>query len=510
FNYGLPFLRQAMAGRTYPIVSSNITLSGSQEPLFAPWLILERRFVDEDGQHHDLKLGVFGVCPRQILKWDRHHLEGEVEVADLVEAAGLAMERLRQEGADIIIGLSHSGIVDRTTAWGMENATQAIAKELSPDALIAGHTHKYFPDVSMPITGGIDPHEGTLHGVPTVQPGFWGSHLGVVDLELCLRDTKWHVEGAHSELRRAAQFDQPSTRLAAFTQEAHQRTLSRMQRPIGQTPMPLNTYFAQVAPDIGLELMLRAQEHWARAVLGNSDIPILAAASPMKAGGFTGQDHYVDIPAGPLTQRHASDLYFYPNTLAILRATGAQVREWLERSASQFATISQGARGGPLLCVASPAYDFDVLSGLYAQFDISGPPAFCPETYTPCTGRRVVDLTRNGVPVEPTDQFYLVTSAYRAGGGGGFPLDGMALVEDVPSTTAREALTTYLQEDGTVAPVPKVHWSLAPLASTTAYFDTGPGARRGQVPLPKGLSYLGPGENAFDRYLVRLDALIQG
>jgi len=108
FNYGLPFLRQAMAGRTFPIVSSNITLTGSQEPLFAPWVILERRFADEGGRHHDLKLGVFGVCPRQILKWDRHHLEGEVEVADLVEAAGLAMERLRQEGA---ISLSVSPIL---------------------------------------------------------------------------------------------------------------------------------------------------------------------------------------------------------------------------------------------------------------------------------------------------------------------------------------------------------------------------------------------------------------
>ncbi|VEA21794.1 2',3'-cyclic-nucleotide 2'-phosphodiesterase [Salmonella enterica subsp. enterica] len=42
---------------------------------------------------------------------------------------------------------------------------------------------------------------------------------------------------------------------------------------------------------------------------------------------------------GQLTFRNAADLYLYPNTLVVVKASGKEVKEWLECSAGQFNQI---------------------------------------------------------------------------------------------------------------------------------------------------------------------------
>ena len=73
FNYGLDFLRQAIAGANFPYVSANATLDDgdgnpdNDKPAFEPWVILDRSFTDESGATHKLKVGVIGFMPPQIL-----------------------------------------------------------------------------------------------------------------------------------------------------------------------------------------------------------------------------------------------------------------------------------------------------------------------------------------------------------------------------------------------------------------------------------------------------------
>ena len=43
---------------------------------------------------------------------------------------------------------------------------------------------------------------------------------------------------------------------------------------------------------------------------------------------------------GQLTFRNAADLYLYPNTLIVVKASGKEVKEWLECSAGQFKQIA--------------------------------------------------------------------------------------------------------------------------------------------------------------------------
>jgi 2',3'-cyclic-nucleotide 2'-phosphodiesterase/3'-nucleotidase len=43
--------------------------------------------------------------------------------------------------------------------------------------------------------------KGTLNGVPSVMPGMWGDHLGVVDLVLNNDGGKWQVTQSKAEAR---------------------------------------------------------------------------------------------------------------------------------------------------------------------------------------------------------------------------------------------------------------------------------------------------------------------
>lgn len=48
---------------------------------------------------------------------------------------------------------------------------------------------------------GADLEKGTLHGVPSVMPGSWGSHLGVIDLLLSQEGDDWMVADSAVESR---------------------------------------------------------------------------------------------------------------------------------------------------------------------------------------------------------------------------------------------------------------------------------------------------------------------
>ncbi|MBP0573912.1 5'-nucleotidase C-terminal domain-containing protein, partial [Mycobacterium tuberculosis] len=91
------------------------------------------------------------------------------------------------------------------------------------------------------------------------------------------------------------------------------------------------------------------------------NLPVLSAAAPFKAGGRSGPDYYTDVAAGDVAIRNVADLYLYPNTVRAVEVTGANVREWLERSVGIFNQIEVGKADQPLINASFPSYNFDVI-----------------------------------------------------------------------------------------------------------------------------------------------------
>jgi 2',3'-cyclic-nucleotide 2'-phosphodiesterase (5'-nucleotidase family) len=76
---------------------------------------------------------------------------------------------------------------------------------------------------------GVDAEGGAIHGKPALMAGFWGSHLGIIDLWLEM-DTRWQVVEPRIEVRPIARRDANGRAIALVKSDASRPDLSRRSR----------------------------------------------------------------------------------------------------------------------------------------------------------------------------------------------------------------------------------------------------------------------------------------
>jgi len=484
FNYGLAFLKNAIQGAAFPYVSANVVEDSGPDkgkPAFRPYVILERRFADETGQSHDMKVGVIGFVPPQIMLWDRLNLTGRVAARDIPATARELIPKMRAEGADVVVVIAHSGFEFGETVFFAENTVARLAEVPGVDAIVFGHSHGEFPGRFFNRHPKVDLERGLINGVPAVMAGFWGSHLGVIDLTLNRSEGRWKSAEPRSQLRpvydRAARkaIAEPDPMVVEVVKREHEATLAYVRAEIARSAQPIHSFFAQVADDPSVQLVSLAQIAYAKKALAGTPhaaLPVLSAAAPFKSGGRGGAQNYTDIPAGPIAVRNVADLYVYPNTVQVVKLTGAQVREWLEMSAVAFNRIDPaGAPEQNLINSGFPSYNFDTIDGVSYRIDVTRPARYdrSGKLVAP-DARRIVDLRFNGEPIDDKAEFGVVTNNYRASGGGNFPgLDGSNIILSSPDEN-REALLQYLQASRTVQPAADNNWRIQPVPGVKLRF----------------------------------------
>lgn len=508
FNYGLDFLNKSLHGAEFPYINANVYCADDNgcwndvkkgEHLFTPYIIKEKQIVDSEGNNQTIKIGYIGFVPPQILLWDKQNLTGKVTVEDIVATAKKYVPEMKAKGADLIIAIPHSGIGSTENPGDpmAENATYALTYVDGINAILFGHSHSIFPDAKYADLPNTDVTKGLLNGVPAVMPGRWGDNLGVVDFKLERKDGKWSVLSATTKARPIydGATKTPLVEADAAIHDAvaaeHQGTLAFVDEPIGVAAADMYSFLTLVQDDPTVQIVSDAQIANVKAKLPEAlkDLPILSASAPFKAGGRHGTtsdaDQYVQVDKGALTFKNAADLYLYPNTMVAVKATGAELKDWLECSANQFNQIDP-TKTTPQELInwdGHPTYNFDVLDGLTYKIDVTQPSKFDRDcAVVNANANRIVDLSytdANGKVFTGEEfaakEFIVASNNYRAFGGKFAGTGSDHVVLELPDTN-REALAAYItaqsqfnettgKYDGMVNPSADYNWDFKTIST---------------------------------------------
>ncbi|PSL22258.1 5'-nucleotidase C-terminal domain-containing protein [Shimia abyssi] len=509
FNLRHEDLRTILEQIDCPVLCSNLdALPFAEQPYAGLWrrsVIINARLVSDEKRTKTVKVGLFSVLPPQVIKWDAKRIGAYLAAQDIVAVSEQAARELKEEGADIVLALAHSGFSSVNHVRGSENAALSVARLSTVDAVVAGHVHKVFPlpDCNQ---SSISSEILCLAETPIVMPGAFGSHLGFLRLSLRQIENQWQVTGKHSKVIPSERVKEDPS-LVALLSKAHKHTLAAANVIVGDLEDAVHSYFSVVLDDRAVRLVAEAKlDHLEREFAGTelASLPLLASVAPMKCGGRGGPGHYTDIAAGPMPARAIADLQLFANELSVLRLTGAEILEWLEMSSSLYNQLIPGTQDQILIDQDTAAYNREAIYGLAYEINLSAPARYGRDgLLLDNTARRVESVTYRGLDIDLNQEFLLATNEYRAGGGGGYPGADSSRSIDIRPAGVREILCEYLASSQGKSNGAIPSWRFKELPSTSAIFDTGTRAELLQSPDCVDLKLLEKRSDGFCRFRLK-------
>ncbi|MBP2335216.1 2',3'-cyclic-nucleotide 2'-phosphodiesterase/3'-nucleotidase [Saccharothrix coeruleofusca] len=433
FNYGIPLLRQFEKQLDFPLLAANALDAATGRPAFRPYVI---KTVWRTGGP-PLRVGVLGLTNPGIAVWDKANVEGRMTFPGLLEQAREWVPAVRRAGADLVVVAAHSG-ADLSSSLGdqlpfPENCAALVAEEVPGiDAILVGHAHQE-------IAQRFVTNKATGRQVLLTEPLFWGKRLSLVefDLEWAPRGG-WRLRASRSQVLNSNTVPE-DPRVVRLLRGDHDKVVAYVNSKVGTCKATMSGANARYEDTAALDFINHVQAAKLKESLGEG-LPVLSLASPFNRAAA--------IPAGDVSVRDVAGLYTFDNTLYGVRLTGAQIKDYLERSASYFQQVTgPGPHAPDALTNANgtPDYLYDVLAGLDApltyDIDIARP-----------VGSRIANLAYGGAPVAADQAFAVAVNNYRQSGGGNFPHIAGAPVLHNQQLEIRQLLIEWVRARGEIDP----------------------------------------------------------
>ncbi|MEH7386746.1 bifunctional UDP-sugar hydrolase/5'-nucleotidase, partial [Bacillus sp. JJ1521] len=415
-------LVRAINESNFPWLSANILNENGEPFIGKPYITIEL----EDG----IKAAILGVTTHYIPNWENPENIKGLTFEDTFESTKKWVEKIRKEEEPDLMLVSYHGGFEADLETGEptekltgENQGYRICEEIEGiDLLLTGHQHRSLA--------------GKVRGVPIVQPSFNGQAIGKVTLTLTKNEDKWAIIDAIPELVFVDEIEADESSLL-LVKEYEAETQAWLDQPIGQVigDMVIDDPLKVRLKDHALvEFINKVQMDAAKVSISNT------ALFNNVTKGFPSN----------ITMRDVVSSYIYPNTLKVIRISGKDIKDALERSASYFMVENGEVTVNPSFTTPKPQhYNYDMWEGIDYTFDISKP-----------IGERVVVLTYKDEPVQLDGEYDVVMNNYRAGGGGEYVMfKDKPIIKDVPLDMS-ELIANYILERGTIEATVNQNWKV--------------------------------------------------
>jgi 2',3'-cyclic-nucleotide 2'-phosphodiesterase/3'-nucleotidase len=427
FNYGLEVLWKAKRESKFPWLAANIRQTYKKAPQrFEPYIIKNVQ---------GIRVGIVGFITPGVPRWEvPAHYQG-YEFEQIVEAAKRVIPPLRKR-VDVLVVIAHSGLgrdpqVSTTEYSDVagENVIAALARTMPEiDIIFYGHSHQEVPEM-------------LLNGVLLSQARNWGQSLARADVVMERGPQgRWRVASKKSATIPVTDQVAPDPEILALAKPFHEATQKYLDTPIATSEKEMDGQRARYEDHPFVDLIHKVQMEYGQADVSLATMFLTSAR----------------VPAGQVTVRQAAALYIYDNTLYTVEATGAQLKEALERAATYYTSwpLKEGER------IRLPGFNADAAQGVSYVIDVTRPP-----------GDRVRDLTYKGAPLDPNQKLRVAINNYRYAGGGQYEsLKGLPVVYRSPMEV-RDLLIEYVTRVGKIPSEADHNWKIIPSEAVDAMLE---------------------------------------
>ncbi|MFK4292501.1 2',3'-cyclic-nucleotide 2'-phosphodiesterase/3'-nucleotidase [Bacillus sp. RC240] len=425
FNYGMDILNNAVTTANSPYLSANILDKNRKEPYFGkPYII---KHIESN-----IKIAILGVTTHYIPHWEQAHHIKDLQFEDAFETTKKWVSYIRKhEKSDLLVVAYHGGF-ERDLQTGVptevltgENQGYAMCHEIEGiDILLTGHQHREIAHT-------------VINGVTILQTGCNGHSVGKVTVTFEKAEQKWVKKESYSELLpvQGIAADQDVLSLVANYEEKTQNWLDK----------PIGIIYGDM--QISDAMQTRLQDHPFIEFINKIQMDIANVSI-----SCTSLFHNTS-PGFPkhVTMRDIVSNYIYPNTLKVIRITGADIKNALELSASYFTLKADGTIiVNPTYIEPKPQhYNYDMWEGISYVLNISKP-----------IGERVESLQYKGAPLNINEEYDVVMNNYRASGGGNFFMfQNKPVVKDIP-TDMSELIANYILKHKRIEATKNENWKV--------------------------------------------------
>ncbi|WP_029503271.1 Ig-like domain-containing protein [Lachnoclostridium phytofermentans] len=480
FDYGKDYILQQLAGAGLidKVVVSNLKNSKDNSYPFLQNMMITREVVTESGKKVTLNIGIIGeTIPTLSTKTDDY--TGIWKGEDIVENVRKESKLLKEQGADIVVALVHSGFGEEEPEYMATNAAYALTKIDEVDVVLCGHEHNAFPDPKSNLyynsMSGVDPVNGIVNGKVMVMGKNLARSIGIADLTLEYDQTadKFEIVSRKGSNRHVSDYKTTENKAIVDTLSEWKEEMESYRSHVvanikdGAT---IQNFFSLLEDSNALQLQNDARIAYARRYIERFDktyanYPVIAAASNYSYGANSADD-YVQI-SGQVKQSDLFTLQSYRQYTCLYKVTGAQLREWMEWCAGMYNTMDPKDKDGTMLIAdewADQWQNYFVFDGIYYTIDPYVEPRYNINGIKINNTRRITELTYNGKAVTDDMEFIIAANSLSSLANTN-PLFKWAKTQMVRNLYRTQVLITeFLQNEvkaGAYEPFVDNNWSLA-------------------------------------------------